>query len=150
MKSHKFLSVILIVVVILILEACGTTTIKTDHIPAVTEKSEIIVIYFAASNCSYCIKWEENNKGFFASDESKFIAFHTIRREYYEEPAHKGDLPDDLQWVLEQTKVKYAPNFIVIVDHDILLQTSKWDKEVLPLIKELVSLKKASLRNVKE
>jgi len=149
MKFHKFLNVILIVLVILILTAC-VTTIKTDHIPEVTGKSQIIVIYFTASNCSHCIKWEENNKGFFASDESKFIAFHTIRREYYEEPVNKAALPDHLQWVLEQTKITYAPTFIVIVDRNILLQTYKWDKEVLPLIKELVSLKKVALKKANE
>jgi hypothetical protein len=130
--------------------ACAPTTIKTDHIPEVTGKSQIIVIYFAASDCPYCIKWEENNKGFLESDESKFIAFHAIRREYFVEPLNKGALPDDLQWVLEQTKVTGTPTFIVIVDRNILLQTSKWDEEVLPLIKELVSLKKASLKKVNE
>ena len=150
MNSHKFLNVILIVV-IFFLQACAPATIKTESIPALTEKSQIIVIYFAASDCRFCTKWEENNKGFFASDESKFIDFRTIRRAYFLEPVYKDDLPDDLKWVLEKTKIGgTAPTFIVIVDRNILLQTHKWDREVLPLIKELVTMKKDSLKKVNE
>lgn len=150
MKSHKFVNVILILV-ILFWEACGAATIKTESIPELTGKFQIIVIYFAASNCRFCTKWEEDNKGFFASDESKFIDFRTIRRAYFEEPVYKDDLPDDLKWVAEKTKIGgTAPTFIVIVDRNILLQTYKWDREVLPLIKELVTLKKASLKKVNE
>jgi thiol-disulfide isomerase/thioredoxin len=134
-----------VIIILVIIVTCSIALAKKDIEPKPT--GNITLVYFAASDCSYCDQWAAFDKPkLLASEEIKHIEFRTIQRPFFKYKTDVDQYPDDLKWLYKMAKTGKVPAFIVLIDKTILLQssgTNNWDNKVFPFLKELVAKKKA-------
>jgi len=141
--------IILLFAAVMILSGCaGISGGIPGHGVDLHKDSKIAVIYLGARDCHFCSQWEENEQQrFLTSEEIKHLEFQKIVRNTFHRNLQPSDFKDDLKWLYESVKMDNGtPTFVVLVDKSVVLKIAgvdKWDKEVMPLLTELIKKKQA-------
>ncbi|MBI4987039.1 MAG: hypothetical protein HZC24_17260 [Rhodocyclales bacterium] len=125
----------------------------------VTRDSEILLVFWGASDCIYCTRWKSapEGKGALQSwPEFDKIAYREVERPQMATSLKVEHFPADLAWLYEGRAVggklrsTYVPSWSIFVDRFEVMRAmgyGRWESEVFPQVKHLVAKRDARRRS---
>ncbi len=110
---------------------------------AVTETSEILVVYIGARNCPPCFVYKaEDYPLWIASEEYPLVSYRELNFPRFQRTDEDAYWPKDLRWLREATYTRRgAPRWVVVVDGRVVSNEKSWNGRTYPLIRRLVARK---------
>lgn len=131
-----------------VLTSASEAELKSAAVPLVRPNSEISLVYVGAWDCPSCRHWESSREAeWLESETAKAISYRNVQAYWFRDTRDLSRWPADLHWIPETGLANSGtPRFLVLVDGKVvrnLRGTGAWDREVAPLLNQLVQRRRA-------